>query len=350
MLPEVAGREDFAMLPEDFAPLRVSTDALPVRERLPFWREEFGRQFCHADIEPLSDAPFEAEMTLRALSGLRTMECVTAPARQQRTKNFVPDDSIALPFNLSGVMTFSHRGREVSLGEGEAVIILHAEPANMIHSQVHGGGVVIPHATLSSLVANVEDAAMRVIPRDNEALRLLLGYLKMVHEGLTLATPELRQRVATHIQDLVAMAIGATRDGAAIAEERGVRAARLAAVKADIAVRLDHRDFGLAAVSARQQVTPRYIQLLFEREGTTFSQLCSNSDWPARITCSPVRIIPDGQSARSHWQLGSAISHTSTAATAAATVQRRRICAQSHSSDKPDRVSWLMKPTVLPSR
>lgn len=258
----------------DFAPLRLSTNALPVRDRVPFWREVFARKFCHVDIEPLSDAPFEAEMTAWALPGLCTMECMTMPARQRRTSALIADgdDAIFLPMNLSGTGSFSQRGHEVSLGEGDAALVLQGEPAVTVHSQVHGTALLVPRAALSSLVANVEDAAMRVIPRDNEALRLLRGYLKIFHDGPSLTAPELRQRVANHVHDLVAMAIGATRDGAAIAEGRGMQAARLAAIKADVVARLDRRDFGLTAVAGRQQVTPRYVQMLFESEGITFSQ------------------------------------------------------------------------------
>jgi len=258
----------------DFTPVRFSTATLPVRERIPFWREMLGRKFCHVDIEPLPGVPFESEVSLRALPGLRTMDCISSPARQQRTREFVAggDDAIALPMNLVGAPTFSQRGREVSLGVGEAVIVLQAEPAVMTYSQVHGIALMIPRAALSPLVANIEDAAMQVIPHDNEPLRLLAGYLKLLHEGLPLMTLELRHRVVTHVHDLVAMAIGATRDGAAIAKERGVRAARLAAVKADIMARLDRRDLSILAVALRQQVTPRYVQMLFENEGTTFSQ------------------------------------------------------------------------------
>jgi AraC-like DNA-binding protein len=262
------------MPPEGFAPLRVSTAALPTRDRLPFWREVFGRQYCSLDIEPLSNAPFEAEASLRAMPGLSTMECRIVPTRQQRTPEFLADgdDSICLPMSLSGSMMFSQRGREVSLDAGEAVIVLHAEPAVMTNSQVHAIGLVVSRQALSPLVASVEDTAMQVIPRDSEGLRLLTGYVRMLHEGLPLATTEARQLVAAHVTDLVAMAIGATRDGAAIAAERGVRAARLAAIKADIAARLDRRDLGLTGVAARQHVTPRYVQMLFESEGVTFSQ------------------------------------------------------------------------------
>jgi hypothetical protein len=57
----------------------------------------------------------------------------------------------------------------------------------------------------------------------------------MLGDDEALATPELRRLVVTQIYDLVALAIGATRGAAAIAEGRGVRAARLRAIKADIA-------------------------------------------------------------------------------------------------------------------
>jgi hypothetical protein len=47
----------------DFSPLRFSTHELPERERVPMWREEFGRSMVHVEMEPLSDAPFHAEAT-----------------------------------------------------------------------------------------------------------------------------------------------------------------------------------------------------------------------------------------------------------------------------------------------
>jgi AraC-like DNA-binding protein len=262
------------MPPEHFATFRFSTATLPVRERIPFWREVIGRKFCHVDIEPLPGVPFESEVTLRALPGLGMMDCISSPARQQRTREFVADgdDAIFLPINLIGGPTFSQRGHEVSLGVGEATIVLQAEPAVMIHSQGHGTSLAIPRAALLPLVHNIDDAAMRVIPSDNESLRLLTGYLKLAHERLPFMTPELRHRVVTHVHDLVAMAIGATRDGAAVAAERGVRAARLAAIKAEVVARLDRRDLSVAAIAAHQHVTPRYVQLLFESEGITFSQ------------------------------------------------------------------------------
>jgi AraC-like DNA-binding protein len=66
----------------------------------------------------------------------------------------------------------------------------------------------------------------------------------------------------------MALAIGATRDGRQIAMARGVRAARMKAIKPDFAT---NPSLGLAAIAARQRVTPRYVQMLFEERGQSFT-------------------------------------------------------------------------------
>src|SRR5262249_4272869 len=74
------------------------------------------------------------------------------------------------------------------------------------------------------------------------------------------------------IHDLCALVIGATRDAREIAMGRGLRAARLRAIKADVARNLGDGDVTATALADRQRVTPRYIYKLFENEGTTLSR------------------------------------------------------------------------------
>jgi AraC-like DNA-binding protein len=257
----------------DIGLLRFSTTAMPERERVPFWREVFGREVVRADIEPPANAPFEATATLRAWPGLRSMSCTSTAARTRRTRDLVADgdDGFVLLIGTGGTVTASQLGRDVTLRPGEATAILHAEPAAMIHARFRHEGLVMARTAVAPLVADFEGMAMRPIPRDHEALRLLTSYLAIMRDDRAM-TPELRRLAATHVHDLVAMAIGATRDGAAIAKERGVQAARLAAVKADIMARAGDHDLTLAAVAARHRISPRSVQLLFEREDRTFSQ------------------------------------------------------------------------------
>jgi transcriptional regulator GlxA family with amidase domain len=75
----------------------------------------------------------------------------------------------------------------------------------------------------------------------------------------------------SHLYDLMAVTIGATRDAAEMAQGGGLRAARLHAVKRDIAANLDQSDLSVAALARRHGCTPRYIQRLFESEDTSFT-------------------------------------------------------------------------------
>jgi AraC-like DNA-binding protein len=103
-------------------------------------------------------------------------------------------------------------------------------------------------------------------------LRLLASYLGILNDMSALAAPGLGQRAVTHILDLVALAIGATGDAEEVARGRGLRAARLNAMKADIVARLGEEELSVAQIAARFGVTTRYVHMLFEPEGVTFSE------------------------------------------------------------------------------
>jgi transcriptional regulator GlxA family with amidase domain len=66
--------------------------------------------------------------------------------------------------------------------------------------------------------------------------------------------------------------MGPTRDAAALAQERGVGAARLYAIKGDVARNLAWSGLTVAALALRHRCTARSIQRLFEQEGTTFTE------------------------------------------------------------------------------
>ncbi len=134
----------------------------------------------------------------------------------------------------------------------------NGEAAAMTHAALALEAVRVTRAALAPLVKDLELAAMRPLPCDSEPLKLLSIYVKALKNDVTLKSPALRSLAATHVQDLVALIVGATRDGAEIAGRRGVRAARLAAIKScDGAHRAG--DVTLSDVAARRGLSPRHI-------------------------------------------------------------------------------------------
>ena len=183
------------------------------------------------------------------------------------------DDSLVFLIRQDGTSSVSQRGRDVSLRKGDGVGFLGAEPASAAVSEVECLSLVTSRTALAFLIGNdVAGKAMRVIPSHCEAMRLLTNYAGILRQGSAPTTPELRHLVSIHIHDLIAMVLGATRDGLALAAGRGLRAARLRAIKADILANLCDSDLTVNAVALRQRVTPRYVQILFQAEGVTFSE------------------------------------------------------------------------------
>ena len=131
----------------------------------------------------------------------------------------------------------------------------------------------LPRAALAGNVTNLEDTYCRRIPRDTPGLVLLKRYLALLEdEPAALTDSSLQHSAVTHVYDLLAKTLGATRDAAAIAEGRGVRAARMKMIKNDIARHLTDARLSVHTVAAHHKVSPRCIQRLFDESGSTFTE------------------------------------------------------------------------------
>jgi AraC-like DNA-binding protein len=262
----------------DYAMKQFSSEDLPENKRVELWREHFGHVFIKADIEPAKNTPFRANMTTRTLPGLQFISTMVSPVRVCRTRKFAADGNDNFVFlvnmNQTGVTRVFTPAREVELHLNDAMLMRGGDVTTYERQARIGGGFYfqIPHSTLAPLVVNIDDTAMRRIPEQNDALRLLRSYMMILLADTGLETPGLRHLVAHHIQGLIALSLGATRDAA----DAGVRAARLRAAKIYIIENSKHRDISIASVAAHLGVTPRYLQRIFETEGTTFSSFLLN--------------------------------------------------------------------------
>lgn len=255
--------------------MRFSTDTLPERERLPYLREAFGRSIIGLDLEPLQGGPIKLTASLHAFDGLRAISTQTSGMAIRRTRQLLADgnDDLVLSINLSGVCLPSQVGRECRLDAGAAVLMSCADVGGFVRPrQARYLTLFVPRRRLSAMAVDPEDALVRPIPADTEALRLLVEYVATALRKQRLTSPELRQLFTSHVHDLIALAVGATRETGEAARGRGLRAAMLSAVKNDIIGRLDNEGLCVADAAARRGVTARYVQMLFESEGTTFTQ------------------------------------------------------------------------------
>ncbi len=259
----------------DIKALRWSSDDLPVADRLPIWHDVFGRALMKVDFEPVPDRPFRQVGSIFGFDNLGVTQGETNGFLSRRTKAQLADsdDDLIFHVNLSGFSLASQMGRELRLEGGEAALFTCAEThSHDFPEAAHALAFRFPRHSLASLVADPESLVTRRVPANSQTLRLLASYASLAIEGHVLAAPDLRQVFATHVHDLIALAVGATRDATEVATSRGLRAARLNAIKADVAHHLADETLSVSEVARRHQVTPRYVQMLFEDDGRTFTE------------------------------------------------------------------------------
>ena len=218
--------------------------------------------------------PFEARIASHILPNLHLLAGTLSPARITRTREHTADgnDDLALVVSRTGTIAVTSRGRETLLGQGEAVLTSSEDETTFERfSTGNSFSLRIPRSVLLPLVIDLDDAVMRPILQDSGALRLLTAYAGTLMDESSLATSPLRQLAVAHLHDLLALVLGAPRDVAELAKGRGVKAAQLREAKAYIASNSSRKDISIASAATHLGVTPRYLQRLFEADGTTFS-------------------------------------------------------------------------------
>jgi AraC-like DNA-binding protein len=255
-------------------PVRFSLSDAPARERPAIYRDFFARSVMGVEVEPMDEGSFNAEVTLQAMQGLHVFSGRVHGSYNRRTRAMLADgrDQFTLMVNLGGPYLVSQRDEEIVLGDGDATLVSVGDPCSFAHRPP--GDVLalrFPRQPLGALVSGIEDHCLRRIPRNTPALMLLNDYVGISRDEQTIASPALQHLFVSHVHDLIAVALGATRDAEEAALGRGLRAARMRAIKNDIADHLGRPDLSAATVAGRHGCTLRCVQRLFETEGTTFT-------------------------------------------------------------------------------
>jgi AraC-binding-like domain len=105
--------------------VNFSTDHVPERDRISYWREHYGKVMLRVDLEPARGMAFEAQMASMTLPGLQLMEASASPMSLTRGGEYLADgnDDVILAINRSGSAVVSSRGQQQSLRPHEAVLL-----------------------------------------------------------------------------------------------------------------------------------------------------------------------------------------------------------------------------------
>ena len=254
---------------------RFSTDDLPARDRLPYLHDHFSKYVIGLQFTPLAHSDFRIEIaSLELAGGARLGSGAYSPLVGSRAGAQMGDgrEDYLLTSCDCGYEISIEGGPPVALGPGDiGVVSLGTRWAFEVPRRSDFRGVTLERSRLVRLIPNLDVNAHYVLPRTAEAMPLYAGYADLLHSNPPQGD-RARQLAAEHIYDLTALVLEKQVKGGGERNLGSIRSARLQMIKKDVLERLRDAELTIDAVARRQGVTPRYIQQLFETEGTTFSE------------------------------------------------------------------------------
>jgi AraC-like DNA-binding protein len=160
----------------------------------------------------------------------------------------------------------------VMLQDGEAVLVARNEvgPVDEHHGRLLA--IWIPRDRLVARVTDIDGLVMRRLPAQTPALaRLAEHAAALLHQGSLAPVAGHPDAALVYIHDLVALTLNASRGDDDIKARDGLGAIRLIAAKLHIVDNSFRKNLSIKALALQLGVTTRYIQRLFEIDGTTFS-------------------------------------------------------------------------------
>lgn len=255
-----------------------SADQLPVDldddARLARWCDVYRDTVCNFDVSRLDTVPFSSTYEFVAVDDIAVVRYDGTMGRVARGRSHIAADSsesIFLSFNGDVPFAVGARGTVHTFAPHQAKVLLSGEPAEARYRlPANWSGLMLPADEMRALVRNPEDLAYRPIDPDNEALAHLRRYVGFLSEepALDAAVTGPVRRV---LLDLLALALGGSRDAMEAARFRGLKAARLQQILAIIRAGYAEPSFSAETVAGSLRLSANYIQKLLYETGSTFT-------------------------------------------------------------------------------
>lgn len=142
----------------------------------------------------------------------------------------------------------------------------------LVSGGLHVLGISVPSKALRRAIGHDRHLAPVALAKGEPLIALLSGYIESTRHLPADADPKLLRSIGTHLADLVALALGPTRDAAEQAKQGGLKSARLDAILHAIEANHANPDFGVADVAAQLKLSVRYVQDILHETGISFAE------------------------------------------------------------------------------
>ena len=253
----------------------ASTAGLRQHDKFGYWQDVVCRALVDLECRPMSSMAFEASVEGSRLEGLSVARIEASAHRVERQPSAIArasEESLIFNFVLSGVAMAQQDGRSVVLRAGDGAVCDAQRPYSLRFDDTFK---IITIKLARSAIAHRAGSIHRITAtsfgESSQMCPILFGYLVSFSKQASLLPPAASEKVVRNFTELLAAAL----DEVILASPLPLseyRATALMRVRDFVERHLDVCELDTAMVSTALNLSPRYINKLFEAENTSLTR------------------------------------------------------------------------------
>lgn len=255
-------------------------------------REEICRNFSRLDIEPSETERIACKVEIAQVGSL-SMGMARGPSgRFLRTRDLLSDgcDDFALVNATSNGIIVTQNDDSIALQQSDMCLVeMNSRCGTELGHGDHFTATRIPRRELLTLCPGAEDLLLKPLRHEPGIRTLIQRYFALSIGAADSLDAEAQQLTARHMVDLITLLLRPDDDEAKSIHGRSA-AARLQVIQAQVLESLDDGGLTIASVAERNGLSPKQVQRLFERTGTTFTEYVLDQRllYARRLLATPV--------------------------------------------------------------
>ncbi len=239
------------------------------------FREEVCRTFGQLDIEPSVSDHLDCGVEIVQLGLLSMGAARGSSGRFLRSRAMLSDgcDDFVLISAMADKIVADQNGASVELRRADMCLLeMSAYGGVGFDHGNHFTAIRIPRRELLSLCPVAEDLLIKPLRHEPGIRTLIQRYYSLSAAAADSLDAEAQQVTARHMVDLIALLLRSGGEDAKPAFQGGAATARLQLIQSQVSANLHDPGLNIISVAARNHLSPKQVQRLFERTGMTFAE------------------------------------------------------------------------------
>jgi AraC-like DNA-binding protein len=239
------------------------------------WRESICRGFCRLDVTPAEKDQIDCRNEFARLHAVVIATPKGGSARFARTRDLLDDgcDDLVLISATRGSVHVTQGSKAIDLTAGQMCLTeMNVVGAADLNSSGGFTTTRFPRRMLLQVAPAAETRLARPLGHDRALSVMIERYFQLCHDVAGDLDASGQKAASQHLVDLVGLLLGAQDEQKELIGQRGLPAARLNLIKADVLKNLGKSDLTIERIARTNGLGVRQAQRLFASSGKTFSE------------------------------------------------------------------------------